>query len=475
MKALVHPTIVEIDRKGGGQFGETEILEALIAHEALDAIQKPARQIRSLGVSVNRVKAFEDHTHWSAVKEVCRRLRESGYQALLAGGSVRDMLMSREPNDFDVATDATPDQVEALFPRAVAVGKAFGVIVLPQDGFEIEVATFREDLEYRDGRRPEGVKCAPAEADAKRRDFTVNALFLDPESGKIHDYVGGQKDLAAKILRTVGEPFRRFTEDKLRLLRAVRFVVQLGFELEAETHAALIRMAPEISVVSRERIRDEIEKLLRSPNRLKGLSLLLSTGLLSAALPESAPFIWGEKTEWLKRFEALGDEPISMPTLLALFFLPVWNKTGEKDFRDRHLKSLKLDNHLMETIVFSLRHAKDFLSPAKLRRGELAVLLRHRDAVSGLELATKLANTPAGDASPWECDPDRTNWIESVKTEAAKTREFYLTGEDLKRAGIAAGPWMGALLKEAQMLQLEGSFTSREAALAWLELQKKSE
>ncbi|MES2964533.1 MAG: CCA tRNA nucleotidyltransferase, partial [Bdellovibrionota bacterium] len=150
---------------------------------------------------------------------MCRTLRSAGFTALLAGGCVRDMLMSREPNDFDVATDATPDQVETLFPRAVAVGKAFGVIVLPQDGFDIEVATFREDLEYKDGRRPEGVKFSSPELDAKRRDFTVNALFLEPESGKISDFVGGQNDLTARILRTVGEPDRRFTEDKLRLLR----------------------------------------------------------------------------------------------------------------------------------------------------------------------------------------------------------------------------------------------------------------
>lgn len=420
------------------------------------------------------MRAFENHIHWSAVKEVCRTLRAKGFKALLAGGSVRDMLMTREPNDFDVATDATPDQVESLFPRAVAVGKSFGVIVLPQDGFDIEVATFREDLEYKDGRRPEGVKFSTPEADAKRRDFTVNALFLDPESNEVLDYVGGQKDLSARLLRTVGEPERRFTEDKLRLMRAVRFVAQLDFELETETHEAIVRMAPEISVVSRERVRDEIEKLLKVPGRVKGLSLLLSTGLLSAAFPETAPFIWGEETDWLKRFESIGSRQLRMTTLLSLFLLPVFFGTGEKDFRDRHLKSLKLDNHSIDAIVFSLRHAKDLLSPSKLRKGELALLLRHRDADAALEFADVLAWS--SDAR-WPKENDRSTWIENVARASQKTapRDFFLTGDDLKAAGVSAGPWMGLLLKEAQMLQLEGALASRDAALEWLANQKKSE
>lgn len=418
------------------------------------------------------MRAFEDHTHWSAVKEVCRTLRAAGFQALLAGGCVRDMLMSREPHDFDVATSATPDEVEKLFPRAVSVGKAFGVIILPQNGFNIEVATFREDLEYKDGRRPEGVKFSTAEADAKRRDFTVNALFLDPESGEVLDFVGGQRDLSARLLRTVGEPDRRFTEDKLRLMRAVRFVAQLDFEIEPGTHEAVVRLAPEVSVVSRERIRDEIEKLLKLPGRVKGLTLLLSTGLLSAAFPESAPFIWEDETAWLKRFESIGSRKLEMSTLLATFLLPVWNGTGEKDFRDRHLKSLKLDNALADAIVFSLRHAKELLEPSRSRKGELALLLRHKDGSRALEFADLLAWSGA---SPWPAEEERAKWIESVARQAEKTIDFHLSGDDLKSAGVQPGPWMGALLREAQMLQLEGVHTSREAALAWLASQPKSE
>ena len=164
---------------------------------------------------------------------MCAALHGAGFQALLAGGSVRDLLMKRAPHDFDIATDATPDEVASLFPQALTVGRQFGVTILPfqvgDEAFQIEVATFREDLEYKDGRRPEGVKFSTAKADAQRRDFTVNALFMDPLTGVISDFVDGQKDIRSRILRTVGVPHERFNEDKLRLLRAVRFSAQLDF------------------------------------------------------------------------------------------------------------------------------------------------------------------------------------------------------------------------------------------------------
>ena len=218
---------------------------------------------------------LEEHSQWNAVKEVCSRLRDAGFEALLAGGCVRDLIMHREPNDFDVATDATPDQIESLFPKCLLVGKAFGVIILPFDGFQIEVATFREDLQYKDGRRPEGVKFSTPKADAQRRDFTINALFYDPIKREIIDFIDGQADIKAKILRTVGDPNHRFDEDKLRLLRAIRFAAQLDFRIEDGTLRAVETHAKDVSVVSHERIRDELIKLLKSPNRNIGLELLL--------------------------------------------------------------------------------------------------------------------------------------------------------------------------------------------------------
>ncbi|MES2855979.1 MAG: CCA tRNA nucleotidyltransferase [Bdellovibrionota bacterium] len=415
------------------------------------------------------VNAFEDHEHWNAVKEVCSRLGGAGYQALLAGGSVRDLLMNRAPNDFDIATDATPDQVESLFPRSIAVGKAFGVIVLPftgpNSGFQIEVATFREDLEYKDGRRPDGVKFSDAREDAKRRDFTVNALFFDPLKKQVIDYVEGRKDIDAKILRTVGNPNHRFDEDKLRLLRAVRFAAQLDFSIEPNTLQAIIDRADDVGAVSKERIRDEVLKLLKTPSRVTGLSLLLSTGLLSSSVPESAPFILKHETSWITQFEVLSGAKLSDAVLLSLFFLPVFQETGEADFRDRHLKSLRLDNSLSNEIVFLLKHLKAALAPSKVRRGEMAKTLLDVKGKHLIELADWVEKSaPEG----LEIESDRGHWLNEVMTTAQKQPNAFLNGSDVKAHGIDAGPKMGEVLNEAHLLQLEGNLKTREEALAWL-------
>ncbi|HVK62705.1 MAG TPA: CCA tRNA nucleotidyltransferase [Bdellovibrionales bacterium] len=418
-----------------------------------------------LFISVKAVKPFENHEQWNAVKEVCLRLNEAGFEALLAGGCVRDMIMGREPNDFDVATSATPDQVEALFPKSVGVGKAFGVMILPFEGFQVEVATFREDLEYKDGRRPEGVRFSTAQADSKRRDFTVNALFFDPLKNQVIDYIDGQKDIQRKLLRTVGLANHRFDEDKLRLLRAVRFAAQLDFDIEHETLQAVIERSSEVGVVSRERIRDELLKLLHTPKRLKGLMLLLSTGLLSGAFPESAPFILEEETNWLKRFEFVKPSE-SDAVLLALFFYPVFKRTGEQDFKNRHLKTLKLDTAISNEIVHLLNNVESVLKPSEIRKGELAETLFDAKSTHLKEFGDVLAKTENA------VESDRVQWIETVTQTAAPYREAFLNGADLKAIGMQPGPRMGEILREAQLLQYEGILTSRDAALNWLGQQK---
>ena len=193
--------------------------------------------------------------------DIVRRLQEAGFAAFWVGGCVRDFLLGRKPQDFDIATNARPEQVEKLFKKTIPVGRKFGVVIVVENKLQFQVATFRAEADYRDGRRPEKVVFASAEADALRRDFTVNGLFFDPVSGKIHDWVGGEKDLRAKIIRTVGAPEERFGEDHLRMLRAVRFAAQLGFEIEPETFAAVKSLAPKIKLISAERVRDELLKL----------------------------------------------------------------------------------------------------------------------------------------------------------------------------------------------------------------------
>jgi poly(A) polymerase len=197
--------------------------------------------------------------------KIVQQLQAAGFAAFWVGGCVRDFLLGREPQDFDIATDAKPEQVEKLFKRTVAVGRKFGVMVVVEGGHQFQVATFRAEADYQDGRRPEKIIFANAEADASRRDFTVNGLFYDPLTKKIHDWVGGEKDLRAKIIRTIGKPEERFGEDHLRLLRAVRFAAQLNFEIEPKTFAAVKKLAPKIQVISAERIRDEMLKLFAPP------------------------------------------------------------------------------------------------------------------------------------------------------------------------------------------------------------------
>ena len=250
--------------------------------------------------------------------EIVRRLQAASFAAFWVGGCVRDFLLGREPQDYDIATDARPEQVEKLFKKTIPVGKKFGVMVVVEDQQQFQVATFRAEAEYRDGRRPEKVVFAGAEADALRRDFTVNGLFYDPLTEKIHDWVGGEQDLRAKIIRTIGAPEERFAEDHLRLLRAVRFAAQLGFEIEPKTFAAVKALAPKIKLISAERVRDELIKLFALPSATdkigradppvspdapqrvpttfnssaaRGLVLLRDSGLLEQILPELAATI----------------------------------------------------------------------------------------------------------------------------------------------------------------------------------------
>src|SRR5580700_6061540 len=253
-------------------------------------------------------------------------LRGAGYQALLAGGCVRDLLLRRSPVDYDVASDATPEQVMALFPDALAVGAQFGVVVILREGFKVEVATFRADVGYSDGRRPDQViYTRSAEEDVKRRDFTINGLLMRPENGDVLDFVGGQADLKAGVIRAIGEPDRRFAEDKLRLMRAVRFAARFGFAIEPETLAAIRRHAHEITIaVSAERLRDELTKLLTEGAARRGFELLDQTGLLAVVLPEVAamkgveqpPQYHPEGDVWTHTLMLLeGLPPTSTPTL----------------------------------------------------------------------------------------------------------------------------------------------------------------
>lgn len=321
------------------------------------------------------MEIFSRHPHFKEVESVCRRLTEAGYQAFLAGGCVRDALLGRPSNDFDVATSANPDEIEALFPKSLAVGKQFGVVILPFDGFQIEVATFRLDGEYQDGRHPEKVTFSTPEDDAGRRDFTVNALFYDLSEHKVIDYVGGIADLERKLLRTVGDPQKRFAEDRLRILRAVRIAAQLGFDIERATFKAVCDWAKEVCVVSQERVTAEIKKMLSLKNRIQALHDLQVSGLAIEVLPELGYFSINQELAARKSKhlgQLLGDE--ARPGIL--WSLLLWQEVEGlrqelvsaddwpplvKGLVELILRRLKCSNQEISETVFVLTHYRELL------------------------------------------------------------------------------------------------------------------
>jgi tRNA nucleotidyltransferase/poly(A) polymerase len=393
---------------------------------------------------------------------VVRRLRDAGHETYWAGGCVRDELLGRMPADYDVATAATPEQVRAIFGRGrtLAIGASFGVITVlgPKPAGQVEVATFRADAAYTDGRHPAGVTFCSAREDAQRRDFTINGLFLDPLTGDVHDFVDGRRDLADGIVRAIGVPAMRFGEDHLRMLRAVRFTAFFGFVLEAETRAAIEAMAGMVGMVSPERIAAELRAMVSRQGRRHAVELLLDTGLARVVLPEVAPPAVGEPA-WRRAAEIVAacDEP-SLPMALAT---------------------------LAETV-----------DPAALGRATSRLRLSTREAreaewlragVAAIEGGPAPESRPWSDVQPWAAD-DRAAALADLlraraacgRADAARAAWFteragrpraeidpppLVTGTDLLAAGVPAGRAVGAALARLRTMQLDGAITTREQAL----------
>lgn len=422
---------------------------------------------------------------------VVRRLRQEGFTALWAGGCVRDLLMNRTPKDFDVATSAIPEQVERLFPGAVTVGKSFGVVRVKVHGYEYEVATFRQDQAYRDGRHPEAVVFTDEQTDALRRDFTVNALFFDPLSGAIHDYIGGQADLAARLIRAVGNADDRFAEDHLRMIRAVRFAATLNFELEAATEESICRQAPKIATVSAERIQQELTRiLLEAPRPGEAIESLQAVGLLPVILPEIAalqgqeqpPEFHPEGDVWTHTILMLNamhkpDLRLAYAILLHDVGKPGTARVAQQRIRfDCHapvgaalaeeiLKRLRLPNDDIKAIAFCIGNHMRFMDVRRMRKATLHRLVGAPTFATELELHRLDCAASHGDLS---------NYTFLVEFQAAMASEPvlpkpWITGHDIINLGIAAGPEVGRWKKKVYDAQLEGLVENRDAALSWLQ------
>ena len=419
------------------------------------------------------------------------RLRAAGHEALFAGGCVRDRLLGKEAHDIDIATSARPEEIQKLFPRTVAVGAQFGVIVVLEDGGEFQVATFRSDGAYRDGRHPESVAFTNAEGDARRRDFTVNGLFFDPLTRQILDFVGGEADLRAGILRCIGDPRARFAEDKLRLIRCVRFAASLGFEIEAETWRALVERAPEITAVSAERIRDELVKIFTHPSRVRGFDLLDQSGLLAILLPEVEAL---KGCEQPPDFHPEGDvfvhtrlmlsllpEQVSTPLVFSVLFHDIGkpptlhiDETGRIRFNghesisasmtEKIFARLRFSNAETEATVAGVKNHMAFKDVQNMRVATLKRFLARPTIDDELELHRV------------DCQGSH-GLLDNYDFLLRKREEFsneplipppLITGRDLIEAGLKPGPPFKKILDTAQAMQLEGALKTKDEALAWL-------
>jgi poly(A) polymerase len=435
------------------------------------------------------------HSSKVVAKEIVECLQKAGFAAFWVGGCVRDFLLGREPRDFDIATDAKPEQVEKLFKRTVAVGRKFGVMIVVEGGHQFQVATFRAEADYQDGRRPEKIIFANAEADALRRDFTVNGLFYDPLTKKIHDWVGGEKDLRAKIIRTIGKPEERFGEDHLRLLRAVRFAVQLDFEIEPKIFTAIKALAPKIKLISAERIRDELLKLFSPPHAARGLVLLRDSGLLEHILPELAATIDCEQSPdyhpegtvfehiklMLEKLPPDANELLSWTVLLHDIAKPV---TAEKDLKTGAihfyghektgadmaraiLNRLRFPKKHIDEIVACVLHHMQFKDVKQMRKSTLRRLLLRETFSLELELHKLDCLGSHGDLKLYDF---LIQQAEELKKKPA-IRPPLLTGKDLIALGMKPGKELGALLHEIREKQLQDELKTPRQAKAWVKKQ----
>jgi poly(A) polymerase len=400
--------------------------------------------------------------------DVVRRLREGGHQALWAGGCVRDQLMGQLPKDYDVATDAGPDRIREVFGkrRTLPIGAAFGVITVlgPKGAGQIDVATFRRDAAYSDGRHPDAVTFCDAEHDAQRRDFTINGLFYDPLESRVIDYVGGQVDLEFRILRAIGNPSARIAEDKLRMLRAVRFAARFDFAIEDQTLAAIKQQAHELVIVSAERVAAELRLILTHANRARGVELLAETGLLEVILPESTPMLQS-RDQWSRTVAVLASlhAPTFAMSLAALVreLQAADSATGlPRILFDRWKLSTDeldgLEKLLREEPLIRAARAQPW---PKLQR--VLVALRIDELLGYAEAVARVI-----DGSTAEIDFCH----EKLALPPAELNPLPLiTGDDLKQLGIPPGPAYRELLDTVRDAQLDGQIASREAAVALVE------
>jgi poly(A) polymerase len=445
----------------------------------------------------------EDEARRAFAVEVVRRLQAAGYQSLWAGGCVRDLILGQTPSDYDVATDATPEQVMAVLPfQAVTVGISFGVVRVrrshrPGVDVEVEVATFRSDGAYVDGRRPEWVVFSSPELDAARRDFTINGMFLDPLTGTLIDYVGGEADLKNGVLRAIGEATARFREDKLRVLRAIRLAARFQFEIDPPTFAAIKSMAGQIITVSKERIAQELRKMLVHASRAEAMELALETGLVAAILPDLLPLkgmdqgTSGQPDGNLWEYVMLVLKSLPVNPSFTLAFAALLHEVGKpqtatlEEGRDRLInhelagariaervcRDLKFSNAERERITWLVTFHQYLREAKKLRESKLKRILAEPGIDELLALHRAIALATTGDTE----HVDYCDYYLKVQPSGPINPPPLITGHDLVRLGLEPGAKFAKILEQVRELQLEGQIQTKPGALEWVDAHRQDE
>ena len=425
-------------------------------------------------------------------RAVVQRLQNAGFLAFYAGGCVRDTLLGLTPKDYDIATSARPEEVQSLFPRTVAVGAHFGVICVLEGAYSFDVATFRSDEAYVDGRHPSAVTFSTPQLDAERRDFTINGMFFDPIRDEVIDYVHGCEDLKSGILRAIGDPAQRFREDRLRLLRGVRFAATFGFEVEPATWQAVRENAAEIHVVSAERIREELVRIFTSPTRVRGFDLLNASGLMVQILPEiealkgceQPPQFHPEGDVYVhtRRMLELLPEQTSLPLVFSVLFhdigKPATYSLDPAEGRIRFSGHDKVGAEMTVAVMERLRFSREEIDATA---EAVANHMIFKDVQS-----MRVARLKRFMARPYFTDELELHRVDCASSHGMldnyeflreKREEFaneplipppLVNGRDVLALGWKPGPKIGEILEAVQTRQLEGTLTNREEALAWI-------
>jgi poly(A) polymerase len=394
-------------------------------------------------------------TNREASIKIIKRLRRSGFEALLAGGCVRDMLLDRVASDYDVTTNARPEDVIKLFGRKLLVGAKFGVVIVLLKGAQVEVATFRTETGYADGRHPVAVKFASAAEDASRRDFTINGMFYDPLKKEVIDYVNGQTDLKKKLIRTIGRPAERFSEDYLRMLRAIRFSTQLGFAIEPRTFSAICSNAKNISKISGERIAMELGAILVSPNRSAGLSLLAQSRLAEAIFPGFAGKTVKLAIKVLNQLRKKSDFPLALACLFA---------GCTTEFALEKCKVLKLSRSQTKHIKFLLANREKLLDE-KMSLAQLKLIVSEPYFWDLYELQRAIQKAQRRSVAALVNLRKRIKALGDIELRPKP----LLNGHALIRLGAVQGPDLGQLAEEMYIAQLEGKLQRKEQAKQWVQ------